>query len=59
MLSRRVGMRVFALALAMCTQTDRGSIDGTAPDPAGAVIANASVEANTLRMNGMPPSSQS
>ena len=38
-----LGVAVFALSL--FAQTDRGTLTGTISDPAGAVVANAAVEA--------------
>jgi hypothetical protein len=45
MRSLRISFCLFVLAFAVFAQTDRGSITGTVSDPAGAVVANATVEA--------------
>src|SRR5581483_8410145 len=44
--SSRVALSLLAFSVALFAQTDRGTITGTISDPAGAVIANASVEAS-------------
>ena len=47
-------MRVYAIGLALLlaaaavAQSDRGTITGTVSDPAGAVVANAAIEARNL-----------
>src|ERR1700687_5740712 len=45
MRSLRVAVGLFVLALAAFAQSDRGTITGTVSDPAGAVVANAAIEA--------------
>jgi len=39
---------VFLFALSTFAQSDRGTITGTVSDPAGAVIANAAIEARNV-----------
>jgi len=41
---RRLSLCLFALALSLFAQTDRGTITGTVTDPAGAVISNAPLQ---------------
>lgn len=45
MRSLRLALCVLALAFAAWAQGDRGTITGTVSDPAGAVVANAAIEA--------------
>jgi len=48
MLARKPGLCLFVFALAAVAQSDRGTITGVISDPAGAVVANAPVEAKNL-----------
>jgi hypothetical protein len=48
MRSLSVAVGVFAVAFAAFAQSDRGTITGTVSDPAGAVVAGASVEARNV-----------
>src|ERR1700682_734774 len=48
MRSLRVAVGLFVLALAAFAQSDRGNITGTIADPAGAVVANAAIEARNV-----------
>ena len=52
---RQLTILVFCGAVALWAQSDRGTITGTISDPAGAVIASASVEARNTQ-NGVSTS---
>jgi hypothetical protein len=47
---RFISLSVCSLLLAVCAfaQSDRGTITGTVSDPAGAVVANAPIQAKNL-----------
>src|SRR5512140_2366082 len=47
---RFLSISVFCLLLAVCAfaQSDRGTITGTVADPAGAVVANAPIQAKNV-----------
>jgi len=51
--------KLIACALFMClgmfAQSDRGTITGTVVDPAGAVVANAPIEARSLETGAVYP----
>src|SRR5205814_9925171 len=46
---------LFLFACAAFAQTDRGTITGTITDPAGAVIANAAIEARNVETGQVYP----
>jgi len=48
-----LSLALTAFALALYAQTDRGTITGTISDPAGAVVANATVEAKNTATGGV------
>jgi len=52
---RFVAAFLFAFALAAFAQSDRGTITGTISDPAGAVVANAAVEARNTETGAVYP----
>ena len=45
----------FLLVLTLFAQTDRGTITGTINDPAGAVVANAAIEARNTGTGAVYP----
>src|SRR5215471_16096764 len=52
---RTIACLFLAAALVAFAQTDRGSITGTVSDPAGAVVANASIEARNTETGVVYP----
>src|SRR5215468_296648 len=50
-----IALCLFAIGLAAFAQSDRGTITGTVSDPAGAVIANAAVEAKNVATGAVYP----
>src|ERR1700681_4614121 len=46
---------LFVLTLAAFAQSDRGTITGTIADPAGAVVANAAIEARNVDTGAIYP----
>src|SRR5579864_6713279 len=55
MRSQRVAVCLFVLAFAAFAQSDRGTITGTVSDPAGAVVANAAIEARNPETGAVYP----
>jgi hypothetical protein len=53
MKSLNVAVCLFGLSVAVFAQSDRGSITGVVADPAGAVVANASVEARNAETGAL------
>jgi hypothetical protein len=49
----RTTVSILVLALAALAQSDRGTITGTIADPAGAVVANAAVQAKNVGTGGL------
>jgi hypothetical protein len=47
------GVALFFLAVVLWAQSDRGTITGTVSDPAGAVVANATVQARHVETGGL------
>src|SRR5260221_537858 len=55
MLSLSVRILFSLLALSAFAQSDRGTITGTVADPAGAVVANATIEARNVGTGAVHP----
>src|SRR5579859_3147964 len=55
----KVGFGLCAAALASWAQSDRGTITGTISDPAGAVVANAVIEARNVATAAVYPAASS
>jgi hypothetical protein len=55
MRSLLIAICLFGLAVAGLAQTDRGTITGTVTDPAGAVVANAAVQARNVDTQALYP----
>src|SRR5579859_5574310 len=54
-----ITMTFFASGVAALAQSDRGTITGTIADPAGAVVANAPVEARNVETGAVYPAASS
>src|SRR5881396_1643468 len=52
---RSVSALLLSLTLSTFAQSDRGTITGTIADPAGAVVANASIEARNIGTGALYP----
>src|SRR5215471_5669175 len=52
---RKIRFTLCAFALALCAQSDRGTITGTISDPAGAIVAGASIEARNIATGAVYP----
>src|SRR5215471_15896574 len=55
----RFSLSISVLALAAFGQSDRGTLTGTVSDPAGAVVANAPIEAKLLETGAVYPAASS
>ncbi|HEX4274727.1 MAG TPA: carboxypeptidase-like regulatory domain-containing protein, partial [Bryobacteraceae bacterium] len=59
MRSLKVAFSVLAVAITAFAQSDRGTITGTISDPAGAVVANAAIEAKNVATGAVYPTASS
>src|SRR5216684_8679439 len=59
MRSLSVAVGLFALVFVAFAQSDRGTINGTVSDPAGAVIAAAAIEARNTATGALYPTASS
>ena len=55
MRSTKLVASLFFLSLGAIAQSDRGTITGTVSDPAGAVVANAQIQARSLETDAVYP----